>query len=88
MTLREPVLVATLVTHLTVFGLGVGGLARWVPLPRGHRTGTGLVLMALAMAVLMLPVAPGVALGASVSLVHVVLFAIALWLLIGPERRS
>lgn len=85
-SLGDPFLLAGLLTHLVVLGLGVGGMARLVPLPRGRRSGLGLVLMALAMAALMLP-ARGTAMRTVAGLAHAALFGIALWLLVGPMRR-
>lgn len=50
-----------LVSHLVVLIVGIGGVAGVVPLPRGRRSGLGLCLMAVAMALLVL--APGWRLG-------------------------
>lgn len=85
-SLGDPFLLAALLTHLTVLGIGVGGITRLVPLPRSRRSGLGLVLMALAMAALMIP-ARSMAARAADGAAHVALFGVALWLLVGPERR-
>lgn len=75
------------VTHAVVLGLGLGGLAGRVPLPRGRRSGCGLVLMALAMApVFVEPRGPAWALTAAGA--HLTLFGVALWLLVGPAPRA
>ena len=74
---------AGLVTHGVVLALGLGGLVGAVPLPRGRRSGFGLVLMAVSMVVLLVAARRPPA-GLAPALVHVVTFALALWLLIGP----
>lgn len=82
----SPFDLAGLLTHLAVLGLGVAGVAGVVALPRRRRSGLGLILMALAMAAIVIE--PRSATGEFVqAVVHVVLFAIALWLLIGPVRQ-
>ncbi len=78
----SPFELAGLLTHLVVLAIGVGGLVGLVPLARGLRSGLGLVLMALAMAVLVAP--PIWRFGEPAALGYVVAFAVALWLLIGP----
>ena len=77
---------AGLVTHGVVLALGLGGIVGAVPLPRGRRSGSGLVLMAVSMVVLLVAGRRPPA-GLVPALVHVVTFAFALWLLIGPVRR-
>ncbi len=74
---------AGLLTHAVVLGIGLGGIARQVTLPRGRRSGVGLVLMAAAMALLFTRPTASVTRFA-VGLAHVVIFGIALWLLVGP----
>lgn len=78
---------AGMVTHVGVLSLGVGGLLGLESLPRGRRSGVGLVLMALAMALLIAwprwRFGPELATAAG----HVGLFCVGLWLLIGPVRR-
>ena len=76
--------VAGILTHLAVFMIGVFGIAGIVPLPRGRRSGLGLVLMALVMTLLV--VKPGGLLGALAAAGYTIGFAGALWLLIGPVR--
>lgn len=49
----------SLLTHLGVFIRGLGGIMKVMPLPRGRRSGLGLVLMALAMTILALGRAGG-----------------------------
>lgn len=79
----SPFELAGLLTHLVVLAIGVGGIVGLVPLSRGRRSGLGLVLMALAMAVLVVP--PLWRLGEPTATAgYVLVFAIALWLLIGP----
>lgn len=77
---------AGLLTHVAVSPIGAGGSVDIVALPRGRRSGLGLVLMALSMVVLV--VQPRWQLGPDlvVAAGHVAFFAIALWLLIGPVR--
>lgn len=75
-----------LLTHLFVFALGVGVIIGVVPLARGRRGGFGLVLMALAMTVMTLE--PRWRLGAWGAAAYVVVFAVALWLLLGQEGGS
>ncbi len=77
--------IAGLLTHLFVFLLGIGGLAGIVPLARGRRAGAGLILMAIAMAVVVLE--PQLRFGATGVGVYVVGFLTGLWLLLGPESR-
>lgn len=78
---------AGLLTHVAVLGLGLAGIADVVALPRGRRSGLGLVLMAVAMAALMIE--PRSARGELLQAgIHVVLFSLGLWLLIGPVRRA
>lgn len=77
-----PYELAGLITHVVVLGLGLGGIARCIRLPRGPRTGVGLVLMALSMFVLAFGPISGF--GWLVTFAHPVLFGVALWLLIGP----
>ena len=78
--------VAGLTTHVVVLLLGVGGIFGRVALPRGRRSGLGLLLMALAMAVLVVrPSGQGTSLLAAGA--HFVLFGVALWLLVGPVPR-
>lgn len=76
---------AGLLTHAVVLVLGLGGLVGAVPLPRGRRSGFGLVMMAVSMVVLLAGARRPTA-GVAPALVHVVTFALALWLLIGPAR--
>lgn len=86
LTLLNAFDVAGLTTHVVVLLLGVGGIMGRVALPRGRRSGLGLVLMALAMAVLVVrPSGRGAGLVAAA--VHLVSFGVALWLLVGPVPR-
>ena len=78
----SPFGLAGVLTHLVVLVIGVGRLVGLVPLARRRRSGLGLVLMALAMAVLVAP--PLGRLGELAAVGYVVAFAVALWLLIGP----
>lgn len=82
----KPFELVGLLTHLFVFALGVGAVMGVVPLARGRRGGFGLALMALAMTVMILE--PRWRLGASGAAAYVVVFAVALWLLLGPEAGS
>lgn len=75
-----------IVTHLFVLAVGVGGMANWVPLPRGRRSGLGLVLMALSMFLLMF--APRWQLDFLAAAGHAGLFFLALWLLLAPPRAK
>ena len=78
-----PFELAGLLTHLVVFAIGVSGSLGLVPLPRGRRSGLGLTLMALAMAILVLQ--PGAPWSTLAAASYTVAFALALWLLIGPS---
>lgn len=75
-----------LLTHLLVFALGVGGLTGVVPLARGRRAGLGLVLMAISMGVVIME--PQWHLGGAGAGAYTIGFLAALWLVLGPERRT
>lgn len=80
----SPLEMSGLLTHLMVFLVGIGGIAKLLPLPRGPRSGLGLTLMALAMSVsLVWPhwQRPGEWAAAAI---YAAGFAVALWLLVGP----
>lgn len=81
-----PFEMAGLLTHLAVLVIGVGGTVSVVPLARGRRSGLGLVLMALAMAVLVLQ--PRLNFGWWAVASYVAGFAVALWMLIGPTSLA
>ena len=75
---------AGLVTHMIVLAIGIGGVAGVVPLAQGRRSGTGLLLMAASMVVLV--VAPRWQLGGWAA-AYTAGFLAALWLLLVPKRR-
>lgn len=75
-----------LLTHAFVLLLGLGGMLRIIPFPRGRWTGVGLILMALSM--MLLVVAPRLASPMSGALVYAIGFVVALWLLLGPVPRA
>lgn len=82
----SPFEVAGLLTHLVVLVVGVGGIAKVVPLPRGPRSGLGLTLMALAMIVLVVWPRWQLPGGWAAAATYAVGFALSLWLLVGPVR--
>ncbi|WP_235705933.1 MULTISPECIES: hypothetical protein [Acidiphilium] len=75
---------AGLLTHLFVLALGLGGLIGIIPLARGRRAGSGLVLMAISMGIVIL--APRWNFGIAGVSAYVVGFLAGLWLLLGPEH--
>lgn len=76
--------VVGLLTHLIVLALGLGGMIGIVPLARGRRAGSGLVLMAISMDIVIL--APRWNFGMIGVSFYVVGFLAGLWFLLGPER--
>lgn len=78
--------VAGLLTHLLVVVLGAGGIIGVVPLARGRRAGAGLLLMAGSMGLVVLE--PRWQLGFPGVAAYTMAFLLALWLLLGPERRK
>mgnify|MGYP001240628121 CR=1 FL=1 len=81
----SPAEIVGLLTHLGVLGIGLLGLLGVVGLPRGRRSGIGLMSMALAMGVI--TIGPQYALPIPAIAAYIVLFALGLWLLIGPIRK-
>ncbi|MEE3502926.1 hypothetical protein [Acidiphilium acidophilum] len=74
---------AGLLTHLFVLVLGIGGIIGIIPLARGRRAGSGLVLMAISMDIVIL--APRWNFGTIGVSAYVVGFLAGLWLLLGPR---
>ncbi len=75
-----------LVTHAFVLVLGFGGVFGVIPLARGRRSGYGLLLMALSMALVVME--PRWQLGIVGALVYTAAFMTALWLLLGPNKAD
>lgn len=75
-----------LLTHLVVLVIGMGGIAKILPLPRGRRSGLCPTVMALAMTVLVVWPRWQQSGDWVAAMVYAAGFAAAFWLLVGPVR--
>lgn len=75
-----------LLTHAGVLVIGIGGILRLIPLSRGRRSGIGLTVMALVMALLMEP--PSWLPSWTTATLYTAGFGGAFWLVIGPARTA
>lgn len=76
--------IVPLAAHFAVLGIGLAAVLHRVALPRGARSGVGLVLMALSM--IALAAGPPLHLQTAAAIVFLATFAPGLWAVVGPVR--